>query len=76
MRRLFRWEVSVLLLLAAMTAGAQVPGVTVTAKPFHSEPPLPKLSPDEFMSCERMAGLGAQLPQLWLLEQCELQMDW
>lgn len=60
---------AVFLLLAAMTAGAQVPnspaqetlspGVTVTGKAVHSGPPLPKIPPDEFADCVRQqAGMG------------------
>ena len=30
------------------------PGVTITGKPLYGERPLPKLAPDEFMSCYRM----------------------
>ena len=93
MRRLLCWQFSALLLLAGMTAGAQVPnssqnvqpsnsapnantesiaaseaknapltlkpGVTVTAKRLHSEPPLPKLPPDEFTNCMSQIGLDA-----------------
>jgi len=99
MRRLLCWRFSVLLLLAGMAAGAQVPdssrnvqpsdsapkastesiaaseakngpstlkpGVTVTAKPLYSEPPLPKLPPFEFRQCAPMFGV----------EQCEIKMD-
>jgi tetratricopeptide (TPR) repeat protein len=108
MRHLFCWQVSVLLALAGMAAGAQVPnssqnvqpsdnspkastksaaagetttapltlkpGVTITGKPLHSEAPLPKLPPDEFINCTRMLGAGGNAA-LWQLEQCELQMD-
>ncbi|MGH8290516.1 MAG: tetratricopeptide repeat protein [Steroidobacteraceae bacterium] len=120
MGRLFCWQFSVLLLLAAMPAGAQVPdlsqnaqpsdnspqsstnspaaggtptapsilkpGVTITGKPLHSQPPLPKLLPDEFTNCTSyQAGMGESqaahgggtgLPDLMTLEACELQMDW
>lgn len=94
MRRLLRWQLSVLLLLVGMAAGAQVqnpgqsvtsetsttpstlsPGVTVTAKPLHSQPPLPKLPPDEFMNCERSLGVTAFLPAPWQVSQCEFEMD-
>ena len=109
MRRLSCWQISVLLLLAGMRAGAQVPnssqnaqpsngvpeasaesiaaseaknapstlepGVTVSAKRLHSAPPLPKLPPDEFMSCERMLGAGTAVPAPWQVEQCESKMD-
>jgi tetratricopeptide (TPR) repeat protein len=109
MRRLLCWQFSVLLLLAGMTAAAQVPnssqnvqpsnsapnastesiaaseaknapltlkpGVTVTAKRLHPEPPLPKLPPDEFMNCERMLGVGTAKPAPWQVEQCESKMD-
>jgi Tfp pilus assembly protein PilF len=106
MQRLFCWQISVLLLLAAMAAGAQVPdpsrnasaespgagetttapatlnpGVTITGKPLHSEPPLPKLPPDEFTNCINTRGGGTDAAlsgnaPLWQLEECELQMDW
>jgi tetratricopeptide (TPR) repeat protein len=109
MRRLFRWQFSVLLLLAGMATGAQAPnssqnvqpsdnspkastkstaaseattapstlkpGVTVTAKRLHSETPLPKLPPDEFMNCERRLGVGAFPPAPWQASQCEFEMD-
>ena len=62
------------------------PGVTITGKPLHSEPPLPKLPPGEFMNCLRpQAGMGesqdrlgggTDLPDLMTLQACELQMDW
>jgi tetratricopeptide (TPR) repeat protein len=47
------------------------PGVTVTGKPLHSEPPLPKLPGQEFMNCVNMNGAGG----LWSLEDCERKMD-
>lgn len=117
MRRLFCWQVSVLLLAGTMAA-AQAPsqnaqpaggapnastqspaagepaasplnpGVTITGKPLHSEPPLPKLPPQEFMNClrpqagmgmsqDRLGGAGGtDLPDLMTLQSCELQMDW
>ena len=69
MWRLSGYQMAVFLLLAAMTAGAQVPnspaqetlspGVTVTGKAVHSGPPLPKIPPDEFADCVRQqAGMG------------------
>ena len=68
------------------TPSALKPGVTITGKPLHSEPPLPKLPPTEFMSCagpqagmgmsqDRLGG-GTALPDLMTLQACELQMDW
>ena len=51
------------------------PGVTITAKRMHSEPPLPKLPPDEFTNCERMLGVGTAEPAAWQVEQCESKMD-
>ena len=51
------------------------PGVTVTGTPLHSESALPALPPDEFMSCERMLGVGTTLAPLWQMEQCEFQLD-
>lgn len=109
MQRLFRWQFSVLLLLAAMAAGAQVPnssqnvqpsdnspeastestaageattapstlkpGVTVSAKRLHSEPPLPKLPPDEFTNCVSKLGAGTSRPAAWQVEQCESTMN-
>ena len=70
----------------AATPSALKPGVTITGKPLHSEPPLPKLPPTEFMSCvgpqagmgvsqDRLGG-GSALPDLMTLQACELQMDW
>lgn len=70
----------------AATQSALKPGVTITGKPLHSEPPLPKLPPTEFMSCvgpqagmglsqDRLGG-GAALPDLVTLQACQLQMDW
>jgi tetratricopeptide (TPR) repeat protein len=47
------------------------PGVTITGKPQHSEPPLPKLPGREFMNCINMIGGGG----LWSLEDCELKMN-
>jgi tetratricopeptide (TPR) repeat protein len=95
MRRLANYQVAAFLLLAGTVAGAQVPptaapalkpGVTITGKPLHSEPPLPKLRPDEFTNCVGyQAGMGASqakpgggtgLPDLMTLEACELQMNW
>jgi tetratricopeptide (TPR) repeat protein len=110
MRRLSCWQIGVLLSLATVTAGAQVPnssqksqpsnrapeastasiaaseaknapstlkpGVTVSAKRLHSEAPLPKLPPDEFMNCERRLGVGTAIPAPWQVEQCESQMNW
>lgn len=62
------------------------PGVTITGKPLHSEPPLPKLPPDEFTNCasyqagmgqsQAVRGGGTGLPDLVTLEGCELQMEW
>lgn len=85
MRLLFCWQVAVLLLLAGMAAGAQVPnstapptltpGVTVTAKPLHPEAPLPKLPPDEFTNCERLLGVGTAKPAAWQVEQCNAKLD-
>lgn len=56
-------------------------GVTITGKPLHSEPPLPKLPPDEFVSCINMLGTGSneaswQAPQSWQLEECQLKLSW
>jgi tetratricopeptide (TPR) repeat protein len=47
------------------------PGVTITGKPLHSEPPLPKVPGSEFMNCVSMNGGGG----LWSLEDCERKMD-
>lgn len=60
---------------------ALTPGVTITGKPLHSEPPLPKLPPDEFVKCVSMQGPGSneaswQVPQLWELEGCQLKLNW
>lgn len=49
------------------------PGVTVTGKPLHSEPPLPKLPPNEFTNCERMLGAGGN-PDRWQVEECEVKL--
>lgn len=86
MRHLFCRQFPILLLLAAMAAAAQVPnagqtpapailkpGVTVTGKPLHPAPPLPKLPPDEFTSCERMLGAGGN-PHGWQVEECEVEL--
>jgi tetratricopeptide (TPR) repeat protein len=65
----------------AMEPSALTPGVTITGKPLHSEPPLPKLPPDEFVNCVSMLGPGSneaswQVPQLWELEGCQLKLNW
>ena len=62
------------------------PGVTITGKPLHSEPQLPKLPLGEFANCvgyqagmgqsQALPGGGTGLPDLTTLEACELRMDW
>ncbi|MGH8199443.1 MAG: tetratricopeptide repeat protein [Steroidobacteraceae bacterium] len=49
------------------------PGVTVTGKPLHPEPPLPKLPPGEFTNCEHMLGAGGN-PDRWQVEECEVKL--
>lgn len=51
------------------------PGVTVSGKRLHSEPPLPTLSPDEFMNCERELGVSTHAPAPWQVEQCQSEID-
>jgi tetratricopeptide (TPR) repeat protein len=59
------------------------PGVTIAGKTPHGERPLPKLPPDEFTRCMRMA-LGFQEPEggfaisqyLMQAAMCEHQLDW
>jgi tetratricopeptide (TPR) repeat protein len=61
---------------AATTAPPTLkPGVTISAKRPHSEPPLPKLPPEEFLNCERRLGVGTGIPAAWQVEQCELTTD-
>ncbi len=69
MRRPFSWQLSVLLLLAAMAAQAQVP---------NSERPLPKLPPDHFNKCEwSQVGVHPRIDasELMLLTACETQLQ-
>jgi tetratricopeptide (TPR) repeat protein len=69
MRRPFSWQLSVLLLLAAMAAQAQVP---------NSERPLPKLPPDHFSKCEwNRVGVHPRIDasELMLLTACETQLQ-
>lgn len=58
------------------------PGVTITGKPVHGERPLPKLAPDEFVNCYRMAagypepGTGSIMAYLIPMSECEHQRQW
>jgi tetratricopeptide (TPR) repeat protein len=69
MRRPFSWQLSVLLLLAAMAAQAQVPT---------AERPLPKLPADHFTACEwNRVGVHPRIDasELTLLTACETQLQ-
>jgi Tfp pilus assembly protein PilF len=92
MRRLFSMPVSLLLMLAATAAGTEVanaqkngqspgvltPGVTITGKPAHAPPPLPKLPPDEFTQCFRkLGGFAEPGPgSLMQMNTCIHQQQW
>jgi Flp pilus assembly protein TadD len=75
-----------ILLLAAMSAGAQVdnpttpqtltPGLTVTSSVPHAEERLPKLAPDQFTDCYAMNGPGGMGSALSLagFMTCQLEL--
>jgi len=69
-----------LLLLAALVARAQVPGVTITGTPQHAEPPLPKLRSDEFSTCMSRVGMDADIsdPTTFMIQatMCDHQLAW
>jgi tetratricopeptide (TPR) repeat protein len=89
MRRFLSWQLPALLLVA-MAAGAQenpnesaqtpgnpqtTPGVTVTGKALHPDPPLPALPPDEFTDCMKQGGSLEQIDPMFLTI-CEAKLAW